>query len=141
VEAGAASRIKSKASDQIAESSKIKDSAIFIFPPKRYKAVYANIDTVGEYPPLPASKTARATRDEARKLIVVGIRPESPKQANSNTQEQPQNTFANVTQEWLDQRGKEQRSEKTLSGVESRSRRLVLPFIGNLETDQIQACK
>jgi integrase len=97
-----------------------------------------NTLTLGEYPAI-SLKDARVMRDEARKLIVVGIRPESPKQANSSAQEQPQNTFANIAQEWLEQRRREQRSEKTLSGVESRLRRLVLPFIGNLEMDQIQA--
>jgi integrase len=97
-----------------------------------------NILTLGEYPAV-SLKDARVMRDEARKLIVVGIRPESPKQANSSSQEQLQNIFANIAQEWLEQRRREQRSEKTLSGVESRLRRLVLPFIGNLEMDQIQA--
>ncbi|MDR1508279.1 MAG: integrase arm-type DNA-binding domain-containing protein [Synergistaceae bacterium] len=97
-----------------------------------------NTLTLGEYPAV-SLKDARIMRDEARKLIVIGIRPESPKQANSSAQEQPQNTFANIAQECLDQRRKEQRSEKTLSGVGSRLRRLVLPFIGNMEMDQIQA--
>jgi integrase len=97
-----------------------------------------NTLTLGEYPAI-SLKDARVMRDEARKLIVVGIRPESPKHANSSSQEQLQNTFANIAQEWLEQRRREQRSEKTLSGVESRLRRLVLPFIGNMEMDQIQA--
>ncbi|MDR0764036.1 MAG: Arm DNA-binding domain-containing protein, partial [Synergistaceae bacterium] len=81
-----------------------------------------NILTLGEYPAI-SLKDARVMRDEARKLIVVGIRPESPKQVNSSAQEQLQNTFANIAQEWLEQRRREQRSEKTLSGVESRLRR------------------
>jgi hypothetical protein len=40
-------------------------------------------------------------RDEARKLIVVGIRPESPKQANSSAREQLQNTFASIAKSGL----------------------------------------
>ncbi|MDR2780546.1 MAG: Arm DNA-binding domain-containing protein, partial [Synergistaceae bacterium] len=42
-----------------------------------------NTLTLGEYPAV-SLKDARVMRDEARKLIVVGIRPESPKQANSS---------------------------------------------------------
>jgi integrase len=97
-----------------------------------------NTLTLGEYPAI-SLKDARAMRDDARKLIVLGIRPESPKQANSNELTQPQNTFANIAQEWLAHRRKEGRSEKTLSGVESRLHRLVLPFLGNMEMDQILA--
>ncbi|MDR3281181.1 MAG: integrase arm-type DNA-binding domain-containing protein [Synergistaceae bacterium] len=97
-----------------------------------------NILTFGEYPAV-SLKDARTMRDEAKKRIAVGIKPESPKQANRAAEVQTQNTFSYIAQEWIAQRRKEHRSDKTLSGIESRLRRLVLPFIGNMEMEQIQA--
>jgi integrase len=92
--------------------------------------------TLGEYP-FTTLKDARMKRDEARGLISVGIKPLPPKRTADN--ELPKVTFSSVAAEWLAQRKKTLRNAKDFQTIESRIRRYLLPFLGNMEMDAIQA--
>jgi integrase len=92
--------------------------------------------TIGEYP-FTTLKDARAKRDEARALVSAGIKPPSPrKPADSGLAGA---TFASVAAEWLEQQKKTRRNPQSLQTVEARTRRYLLPFIGNMGLDDIQA--
>jgi integrase len=84
-------------------------------------------------------KEARAKRDEARKLVEVGIVPLSPKNSSILEEQSQKITFSSISSEWFDLRRKEDRDAKTIDRTESRIRRFILPFIGNMEMDSINA--
>jgi integrase len=93
---------------------------------------------LGEYP-LTSLKEARIKRDEARKLVEAGIKPASPNKAGLGDEASPKITFASIAKEWFDLRRKEDRDAKTIDRTESRIRRFILPFIGQMEMDAINA--
>jgi hypothetical protein len=93
---------------------------------------------LGEYP-LTSLKEARSKRDEARKLAEAGIKPLSPNKASLEEGASKKITFASIAKEWFDLRRKEDRDAKTIDRTESRLRRFILPFIGHLEMDAINA--
>jgi integrase len=93
---------------------------------------------LGEYP-LTNLKEARSKRDEVRKLVESGIKPVTLKGNTLQEENSSITTFASVSKEWFDLRRKEDRDAKTIDRTESRIRRFILPFIGHMEMDAINA--
>ena len=93
---------------------------------------------LGEYP-LTSLKEARVRRDEARKLVEVGIKPLSPKEAALLEAKSKKTDFSSIAEEWFELRRKENKDPKTIDRDESRIRRFILPFVGHMEMDTINA--
>jgi integrase len=92
--------------------------------------------TLGEYPFI-TLKDARLKRDDARRQVSTGIKPKPPKNAAEDAL--PEITFASIASEWLEMQKKSSRNAKNMQTVESRINRYLLPFIGRMEPDRIQA--
>jgi integrase len=95
-----------------------------------------NIFTFGEYP-LVSLKEARVRRDEARKMIADGMDPavnRDMEKARSGA-----SVFADIALEFLEKKQKESTSEKSRYTMEMRIQKYILPFLGNMQPDDITA--
>lgn len=99
---------------------------------KRPDETYKNGTYVfGSYPTLSLAK-ARQAHSEARQLVSQNIDPHEHKKDQVRLDRQSRAlTFADVTQEWLDKRDGEIKP-KTLTDIEKRLKRDVLPEIGHI---------
>ena len=94
--------------------------------------------TLGKYPDISLSQ-ARERHCDARKLLAIGKDPMAERKADKTAEQTAKtNSFASVTTEWLEhwQDGKSTRH------VDSTRRRLaanILPSLGKLQTDEIEA--
>ena len=93
-----------------------------------------NTLTFGEYPYV-TLKEAREKRFEARKLITNGVDPAVRRDLRQMESEGP--TFRDVSPEFMTKKHKESRSKKERSALEYRLRHYILPFLGNLNPDEI----
>jgi integrase len=95
-----------------------------------------NIFTFGEYP-LVSLKEARLKRDEARKMIAGGVDPAVNRDMEKVRIDAP--VFADIALEFLEKNQKESSSEKSRYAMEMRIRKYILPFLGNIQPDEITA--
>jgi integrase len=91
--------------------------------------------SLGVYPTV-TLKEAREKRNELRKGISNGI---DPKEAQRTTQNQPQELFEEITNEWFFKKVKSVRAESHYSKVWSRVERFVLPVFGKRSIRDITA--
>lgn len=96
--------------------------------------VKENTVTLGEYP-LMGLREARERRDEARKSVALGVKPEVKTKEEIRTG----STFGDICCEFLEMRKAEYKSIKSYNTMESRVKRYLLPFLGNLLPDEITA--
>jgi integrase len=95
-----------------------------------------NILTLGDYP-LVTLKEARIKRDEARRQIQDGTDPAIQRDIERREDSAP--VFADVALEYMAKKQKESLSEKSRYALEMRVRKYILPFLGNLQPDEITA--
>ena len=82
-------------------------------------------------------KEARIKCYECRKLVAVGIKPESRIFADEN--EEKIVTFESIMNEWLTLHRESQKNPKAVQTNEARLRQYILPFLGKMNPDDIRA--
>ena len=90
---------------------------------------------LGEYP-LMSLKAARLKCDECRRLVAVGIKPEARK--NEDEKGEHTVTFEDITNEWLVLHREKQKNAKAARTNESRLKRYIMPYLGQMKPDDIQ---
>jgi integrase len=95
-----------------------------------------NTLTFGDYP-LVSLKEARQKRDAARRLIADKIDPAIERDTQKLEASAP--AFADIALEWLEKKKAESQSEKYIYTLGMRLEKYILPFIGNMRPDEINA--